>query len=248
MAGRYLPLFPAQRPSIKSLPLYPLLQMKKRKKVRAIKKVVATLPPGHIYAETNYMFGLTFYSVIMQHFTPVSVIVLRRFLPKVLKSFIDLDYFGSRGHTPYWVTSPNIQSAAVQALAPDKDLDRVDKCIGFLIDIEARAQRFKKNYPNAHVVEVRLESLNNLNNVLSLFEQLGVEATDETQKMVGEVANDKVYVKKDTSVTEGYCHERILQYIEKCEEKDIVLPKLPHLHVYKERNLELTHFGGHLNA
>jgi hypothetical protein len=229
MAGRYLPLFPAQRPSAKSMILYVPIQMKKQRKIGVIKEVLKSLPPDHIYAETNHMFILSFYDVVMKHFKSVDVILLRRYLPRILKSFLDLDIFGKNRHSRYWTTSPNMQSAAVPALAPDEELDQVDLCIAFLIDIEARAQRFKRRYPEARVVEVRLESLNDWDNVFGFFSQLGIEPTDATRSILGSVANSKTRVKRQEKISEEYCRKRIFQYLKRCEEKGIALPELPHL-------------------
>lgn len=248
MSGRYIKLFPAENPSWKSRLLYYAIYMKKMTKVRAINRVLKNLPPQHSYAETNHMFILSFYDVIMKHFHKVDVIHLRRYMPKVLKSYIETNNFAPGFHnvegsikreekgefhqTKYWCVSPNSQSAAVKALALDTELDQFDLCIGYLIDIEARAQRFKRQFPHVKLIEAQIESLNNIDGVSLLFKELRAELSHETEKMVGQVQNRKFQMKKDLgiNISEEYCRERIHQYIEKCKSAGISLPSLPNFY------------------
>jgi hypothetical protein len=116
-------------------------------------------------------------------------------------------------------------------------MDQFDKCITFLIDIEARAQRFRQQYPQTPVVEVRLEELNNWEGVENLFSALGLEPTNETREMVGNIVNKRDKRKSEQNqlnpdkkaVTEEYCLERIMEYIDKCKTAGSELPELPQL-------------------
>jgi len=116
----------------------------------------------------------------------------------------------------------------VPALAPDDEMDQVDRCIGYVIDIEARAQRFKQKYPQAQVIEKQLPELNNAEHVQDLFDKLNLKTTDKTWDVVGQVYNNKADDKQSDN-SEEFCRDRILQYIQKCEAKGIKLPELPHL-------------------
>jgi hypothetical protein len=128
----------------------------KYRKVRAIRRIARSLPPGHVDAETNHMFILAFHDVVMNHLRPVDVIVLRRHLAATVKSFVDLGHFlPDCPFTRFWFTSPNSPSAAVSAVAPDNELEQFDRIIEYLIDVEARAQRFIAQHPNVRVVEFR---------------------------------------------------------------------------------------------
>lgn len=246
MAGRYVKLFPAKNPSLISRLLYPLIYLRKMKKVTAIKKTLKIIPSGNFYAEMTHMFILSFYDVVMKHFPDVQVIHLRRNMAKVMKSYIDTNNFapgfhdvekkvnglgGEINQTKFWCVSPNSQSAAIEALARDTEIDQYDLCVAYLIEIEARAQRFRKQYRHVRVIEVAIESLNEMENIASFFEELGAEISPETELVVGKIKNKKSQMKSKLgiSVSENYCRERINQYIEKCKSKGITLPPLPHL-------------------
>jgi hypothetical protein len=227
MAGRRISSFPPAKPTWSKKLLHGLVYLKKYQKVIAIRKILSTLSPNQIYAETNHMFIFSFYDVVMNHFRPVDVILLRRYLPKVLKSFIELNLIAQH---PSWHASPNSQSAAVQALARDEELDEIDLCIAHLIDAEGRAQRFKRQYPTTRVIEVRLEELNTWENLEKLFLQLDIEPSDHTREVIGKMENPKTALKAiHHGISEEYCFERIMQYMERCKKKGIPLPHLPHL-------------------
>lgn len=227
MAGQLMSSFPAAKRSLFNRLLYGAIYAKKYQKVIAIRKILRTLSPGQIYAETNHMFIFSFYDVVMDHFKLVDVILLRRYLPKVLQSFVELNLIVKH---PSWHVSPNSQSAAVQALAWDAELDPIDLCIAHLIDVEARAQRFKRQYPRTRVVEVRLEELNIWEHLENVFFKLEIEPSNDTRKVLGKIKNQKNELKVDKDkVSEGYCLERIMQYIEKCTKTGIEIPHLPHL-------------------
>ena len=61
-------------------------------KTFGIKDLLLKLPARQVYFESNHMFIKTFFDVVIQDFSKVEVIILRRYLPKVLKSFIELGY------------------------------------------------------------------------------------------------------------------------------------------------------------
>ncbi len=229
MAGSRMSRVPASQPSLFDRAFYCGMYIKKYQKVKAIRQAIKEMPAGHTYIETNHMFILTFYDVIMNHFQNVNVVLLRRYLPWVVKSFLDLNMFVPEdSKTKYWTSSPNSPSAAVRALAADDQMDQVDRCIAYVIDIEARAQRFKRQFPQATVIEKRLLELNEREHVEDLFEQLKLKTTPETWNVVGEVVNDKTE-DKQTDFSEEFCRDRILQYVQKCKSRGIVLPDLPHL-------------------
>jgi len=231
-AGRFIKLFPARRLTLLDLLVYPPLYLRKYMKVAAIRRTLRTLPVDGVYAETNHMFIMSFYDVVMNHFGGVNVVLLRRWLPAAVKSFIELDHFTPQcPFTKYWYASPNARSSAGLAPAPDRSLDQEERIIGYLIDIEARAQRFIAKYPDTRVVPIRLEELNDLDRVRALFAALDVRETPRTRETVGRVVNAKLGHKQRVarSVTIEYCQERVVRYLERCAQAGITLPALPQL-------------------
>src|SRR4051812_30999500 len=98
---------------------------KRRVKVKAIEEILRSTPPETVYAETNHTFITTFYDVVLEEFQNVDVIILRRDLARVLKSFIELGYFSpSNPLSREWMSSPNAATAALPAIGPDASLDQ----------------------------------------------------------------------------------------------------------------------------
>ena len=232
--GRY----PASQPSLRSSLAYIPVYAAKLQKVIAIWRTLRSLPRDCVYIETNHMFIISFYDVIMRHFRDVTVIHLRRYLPKVLKSFLELDSFGKSPHTPFWTTPPDSPSAAIAPPMPIDQMDQCDRCIAYLIDIEARAERFRRRFPHTPVLEVRLEELNDWHHVERLFRDLGLTPTEATRQRTGAVMNArrqrKDAVRQSASsaqleADEDYCLDRINRYVTLCASAGIELPTLPQL-------------------
>ena len=108
-------------------------------------------------------------------------------------------------------------------------MDPVDRSIAYLIDVEARAQRFRRRYPHARTVDVRVEELTGLDGIMRLFSAVGAEPSDATRRLVqqGAPRNEKLSEKASKPVSEEFCRDRLLAYIEKCRQRGIALPELP---------------------
>ncbi|NET79401.1 hypothetical protein [Okeania sp. SIO1F9] len=202
---------------------------KRRFKSSAIKDILLKIPDGKIYCETNHMFIKTFFDVVAQDFPKIEVIILRRYLPKVLKSFIELGYFSDKNQAwKFWMSSPNAVTAAIPCIDVDVNLDQWDLSIAYLIDIEARAKRFQQEYPGINTYEVCLEELNNFAKVESLFEQLKISLTDSTKKMYTQKINQRKETKKKYSgkqdISLSHCQERIEEYIQRANDLNISIP------------------------
>ncbi|NEP78368.1 MAG: hypothetical protein F6K17_01890 [Okeania sp. SIO3C4] len=202
---------------------------KRKFKSSAIKDILLGIPDGKIYCETNHMFIKTFFDVVAQDFPKIEVIILRRYLPKVLKSFIELGYFSDKNQAwKFWMSSPNAATAAIPCIDVDLNLDQWDLSIAYLIDIEARAKRFQQEYPGISTYEVRLEELNNFARVESLFDRLKITPTDATKKMYTQQINQRKETKKKYSGEEDisllHCQERIEQYLQKAHDLNISIP------------------------
>ncbi len=200
---------------------------KRRIKSRAIAEIVRTFGPDEIYAETNHTFITTFYDVVLEDFQKIDIVILRRDLALVLKSFIELGYFSPRNPLSYqWMSSPNAVTAALPALAPDSALDQFDLCIAYLFDIEARTERFKREYPAVPTHEVRLEQLNDIDFVSDFFGALRLTQTPATKELCGRAVNERRErkAKIDNQVSLPQCRERLVSYIAKSEAGGVKLP------------------------
>ena len=220
MIGPYLQLVSSQP--------YELTLEQRRVKSIAIQNALLPLPKGQIYCETSNMFIKTFFDVVLTDFRhdQLTVITLRRDLARVLKSFVECDFFSPRKPERIWMSSPNSATAAIRCIGADRDLDQYDLCIGYLIDIEARAQRFRRAYPAIRNVEVRLEALADYQGVEQTFQQLGLRPTTGTRQAHRDRVNlmEKVKRAANQVVDLAYCQRRIEQYLEKAAALGIELP------------------------
>lgn len=223
--------------------------MDRLQKVSVIKKFLATAPPGSTYTETSLNFITQFYDVIINEFRPpkykLSVIILRRDLAKILKSVMDVGWFDETmlqagEQWDRWTHSLNSANAVLEPLGPDENLTRYEKAIGYLIDIEARAQKFKETYPDVNVIEVDLEDLNDRAKLDNMLNSLGLKglASEHTYAHLGQRTNNKDTSKGvatqlnsaagKSSNTYEECVAQIEQYLQKCRDQQIKVPPLPH--------------------
>lgn len=197
-------------------------------KVETIHQLLRQAPAGTTYCETNHMFIKTFFDVVIDAFgMQIEVILLRRHLAAVLKSFLELGYFSNRNEVwPKWMSSPNAVTAAIPCIDSDENLDQCDRSIAYLIDIEARAQRFCQTYPQIKIHPVRLESFNEFDGVLDFFEQLCLVPTEETKVLYSQVFNIKEKRKQqiNNAVNLTYCQDRINRYLERAVTQGIQVP------------------------
>jgi hypothetical protein len=199
-------------------------------KCKAIKKLLRRFSRNEVYCETNHMFIKTFFDVIMSEFDNniIEILILRRNAVKVLKSFIEMGYFSPfNTYWPKWMSSPNAKTAAIGCLHSDDKMDQYDRCIAYLIDIEARAQRFLKDYPHIKVHNIRLEDLRSFDNVNRLWDDLTITCTRKTYKVFKKVINKRAKVKNEMRILTNmeYCHERMGSYIERAEAAGIQIPE-----------------------
>lgn len=206
----------------------------RRDKERAIRDHMRERPDGHVYAETNHMFIKTFYDVVMECLSPdfdVRVVLLRRELPSVLRSFVSLGLFTETCEdTPKWMPGTQTYNAVFKPPVSDGPPDQIDRILGYLIDTEARAQKFIATYPACPVIEANLEDVITEAGAFSLFAALELKATDATRAMVGAKVNAREARKAEigVSITLDECRARIASYLERCRQQGVVVPALPH--------------------
>lgn len=211
---------------------YPATYDARRYKAAACQALLAAQPGKTVYAETSHMFIKTFFDVIMAEFAaadqPVGIVILRRELARVLKSFIELGMYTDRNpYWPAWMPSVQAHTRAIDPPAPELSLTTTERTIGYLIDNEARAQRFLRDHPAANVYETRLEALgNDREEMLQLFAWAGVTATEESHGLTGKRVNERLRRKGVMAASVSYqeCVDAIGNYLGRCRTLGIEVP------------------------
>jgi hypothetical protein len=197
-------------------------------KCRAIEDWMERNGTKPIYCETNHLFVVTFHDVAAATFPRMRVIYLRRALPLVVKSFVELGYMSSVDPgSPDSMISPNAVTAAIPAVAQDADLDHVDLVIAHLIDMEARGARFRAVHPEIPAIDARLEEIVIPDGAGRLLDALGLTPSDETAAAVaGEPVNHKIRKKRKRglAIAVDECRRRIERYLERAEQLGIEVP------------------------
>ena len=197
-------------------------------KCRAIEDWMHRNGTKPIYCETNHLFVVTFHDVAAATFPRMRVIYLRRALPLVVKSFVELGYMSSLDPgSPDSMISPNAVTAAIPAVAQDAELDHVDLVIAHLIDMEARGVRFRAAHPEIPAVDARLEEIITPNGAARLLDALDLTSSDETAAAVaGEPVNHKIRKKRKRrlAISVDECRRRIERYLERAAHLGIEIP------------------------
>ena len=200
----------------------------RRIKAAAIRSVLAGLPRGSVYAETNHMFIKTFHDVVINEFPPdaVSVILLRRSLDRVLKSILELGYFtAANSHWQLWMHQPVGTNLLAKPPRNIEELDDTDRAIGYLFDIEARLQNFRISYPGINTVDVWLEDIQESDGAHALLNRLGLKTTATTQVVAGRPTNQRT-ASRVAEISLAECRQRILRYHHLCIESGTWTPDL----------------------
>jgi len=206
---------------------YEFSRQERRIKCVGIAHRLRKMAPGKIYAETNHMFIKTFFDVVLAEYRNVEVIVLRRELAKVIKSFGDMGYFSKASPVSWrWMSRADAATTALPPVMPFDEMDPCDRAIAYLLDIEARAVRFKSEYPNVRTHDIRLEALNDIKSVQAFFKQLRIAPTGATKELCGAPVNQRAKRKTDESrkMTIEECRERLASYIERARAQGLEIP------------------------
>lgn len=232
--------FHEPKPSMSGVPLRDVMMApmensynSRKKKTDALIEDLSHYTPSAIYAETNHMFIKTFYDVIMEELSDcnVSVVVLRRSLPKVLKSFVKMGYFTDKNEAwPMWMHQVPSSNTVLKPLKKFSEMDQYDRSIAYLLDVEMRAQEFIRIYGDrCNVVEIDLNNIQSISDVKDFFAKLDLISTPLTESVVGSVVNDRSDRKKEISIDTDlqYCSERISKFIKEHRDSGIEIPTIP---------------------
>ena len=203
----------------------------RRFKADAIRDLLSQEPDRHLYAEMNHMFIKTFFDVVMREFSfgseRVGIVILRRELVSVVKSFAELGYFTERNPVwPAWMISPYARTRAIEPAAPEGTLDALETTVAYLVDIEARALRFLLAYPHADVFETRIEAFADIGEIARLFAWAGLPVNDAAQAMRNWPLNERKERKAiiGATVHRQQCEDAVSRYLQRCADADIAIP------------------------
>ncbi len=211
---------------------YPETYAARRHKAAACRALLNAQPGKSVYAETNHMFIKTFFDVAMNELagadSPVGVVILRRELARVVKSFVELGIYTERNvYWPAWMPSVEACTRAIDPPAPEASLTPLERIIAYLIDVEARAQRFLRRYPEANVFETRLERIgSDPAEIRRLFTWAGLKVSAESLALIGKRVNDRTQRKTTIGSAIGYveCRDAVTGYLERCRQAGIPVP------------------------
>ena len=204
----------------------------RRFKAAAVRELLARYPGRRVYAETNHMFIKTFFDVAMTEFSAeagerVGVVLLRRELAAVVKSFAELGMFtDSNAYWPAWMSSPYAHTRAIEPAAPEGTLDALETTVAYLVDIEARAQRFRRDFPGADVFETRIEAFADPREIERLFAWAGLTVNDETRAMCNRPVNERKARKAIVGavVSREACEAAVARYLQRCADAGVMVP------------------------
>jgi hypothetical protein len=196
-------------------------------------------PAGTAYCDTSNYFIKSWWDVAVDRFAadyPLVVIVIRRRMADVLKSMVDLNWFGGVGRTcGKFLYTANSNISFVQSLAADEEMDHYDKALSHLFDVEAKAQFFKRRFgkhPNIRVHEVCLEQVTASTDAARRFlVSLGLEPTPATDHVLASGETNARADKKQGAAASNasYAQQRIDAFVARYREQGVWLPSAPHV-------------------
>lgn len=226
-------------------------------KVGATWAQLSALRPGEVYAETSHM-SIWWLEALMEsglaHEHQVELIVLRRYLPAMLRSRMllrQLDPHADAGKAGArklrslgWLHTTSSCSATVQPIAPDGEQTQAELLMGYLADVEAKTDALVRRYAGrapgeCRVHEAATEELDSPEGVRRLLRSLRLDARRQPQRasptssQPGEPdARHRRLAEKRAETDElslPRCEALAAAFVERCARQRIALPALPHL-------------------
>ena len=124
------------------------------------------------------------------------------------------------------MSNPYAATRAIEPAAPAGTLDALETTVAYLVDIEARAQRFLRDHPAANVFETRIEAFADEGEIERLFAWAGLEANDETRALRNRPVNERKARKAiiGAAVTRAECDAAVARYLARCADAGVVVP------------------------
>jgi len=197
-------------------------------KVFGINLALSRLIDSITYVETSHMFIKTYHDVVIDYYEQIDVIILRRAMSKVLRSFAELNYFSPNAHHwQKWMNVPEPSNCFAEPIGLPYEMDKYDRCIAYLLDMEARAQTFIEHNQKARIHEIRLEEITKVEGARKLYNVLALTYPDGLNMSLLE-KNQALDAKDyhNNSISLDYCRKRLEIYLEKAHQQDRKLPDL----------------------
>ena len=218
MTGRYLDL---SRPDI----IYDTKRYR-RIKLMGILGMLKNSDRDIPYVETSHMFIKTYYDIVTDFFKNIDVIVLRRELSSVLKSFVELGFFSRQlKQWSLWMHKPEFRNLYFDPPMKFEDMDDIDRIITYLLDIEARAVRYSMLYPKTRIHDIYLSEITSDDGISSLINTLGMNRKDNVN--INSKRNSRSSIKNILNIDvqdSTYYSMRIKKYLNLCKEKGKSIP------------------------
>lgn len=186
---------------------------------------------ARIYTETNPLFSTLWHDVILNalHDQDVTVIILRRSAPAVLKSLLDLGWFQTKDGNRWMVTAYSVNSL-VQHVKREPEADATDLIIGYLLNVEAYARRIKKlcEARGHSVIELSSSALfRNMDSVHQMLGQCGLIPENAQMETPGSAGQNKQTIREKALNTPiQNCEQRISDYLAACAAAHMEVPEL----------------------
>ena len=122
--------------------------------------------------------------------------------------------------------SPYAYTRAIEPAAPEGTLDPLETTVAYLVDIEARAQRFLRDYPRADVFQTRIDAFADPAEIERLFAWAGLTVNDEARAMCSRPVNERKARKAVIGATVGReeCEAAVARYLQRCADAGIAVP------------------------
>jgi hypothetical protein len=182
------------------------------------------------YAETNHLFIKTFATHAANYFAArLRVIHLVRDPVLVAMSFYRIDSIpGAKGKGTLYLLDPmadgNILDLRNEFRGEGEFKHNFYRCLWYWYEVQARVERFKREYPSIPVYEIRTEELGDIDRVRSMFEHLRVEYdNDRLKALVGVRSNLKTHrkaVEKEEFSPSDY-HRKFIDVLERKYESSL---------------------------
>lgn len=200
-----------------------------------------------VYSEMNPNFKSWIYDVVLKSLPmrgyAVDILVLRKYIPAVVRSLYNTGYFRERDGYNWMETAASVNSV-LPSLSDSKDsgLDALDKIISYVLNTEALSRMLKKHYSGvARFIDVRSEDIYGDAGAMSLLKQLGLLSSTRVLKVAGvrvdkyvglaRVSVDNSSPRPPSVTTVSECERRVADYLRRCRDAGIQTPfNMTHAH------------------